>query len=77
MSPTYKKPKCKCGNRVQYIEIRLVEYISDITNKTFQDCIGEHWIDTEDDFLRCAKCGRKYDTDYDDKGRIIRGEERL
>jgi hypothetical protein len=75
----YKKPKCTCGSLL----ILNTQEIWNCARRITQDGeIGDlirrqtNWDEDMPEFkLSCPKCDKRYDGDYDDSNRIIRGEE--
>ena len=74
----YKKPKCDCGNflkatRSEYWRVtRTITKDGDIGNMVNRQT---NFDDSDYEItLYCDKCGTRYESDYDNKDRIIRGE---
>lgn len=75
---SYKKPKCDCGAvlHARMNEIWMVErYITkdgELGNMSkINTLLDEQGYEIK---LHCPKCGNTYESDYDNKNRLIRGE---
>jgi len=78
----YVKPICKCGGPLKYIEeyvIHIGWYITDTGvpgKRQFTESIKRNLTGfTGVKWLKCDKCGREYAVEYDDKERLVRGEQ--
>ncbi len=75
----YKKPKCDCGT---FLQATRSEYWSVTRNITKDGNVSERIVRLNTGFddsdyeikLRCPKCGNTYNSDYDDKDRLIRAD---
>jgi hypothetical protein len=79
MKPKYQKPRCDCGKpllayRTEYWSVeRYITKDGDLGN-IFN--IGTNLDDSDYQiFLHCRSCGKRYESDYDDKDRLIRADE--
>lgn len=76
----YKKPKCECGGNLVFIEERIHEAQSNITNEG--DFSKKSKVRIKDigvsgaNWLGCDECGLEYELDFDSKGKIIKGDKR-
>lgn len=76
----YIKPKCDCGTflkavRSEYWRVtRNITKDGELSDKTVG--IKTNFDDSDYEIkLICTKCGNTYESDYDDKDRIIRAEK--
>ena len=74
----YQKTKCDCGvflkaTRSEYWKVtRSITKDGQLSDKTIK--IQTLFDDSDYEIqLYCTKCGNSYDSDYDNKNRIIRG----
>ncbi len=77
ISLAYQKPKCNCGRLLQILTIKSVKLISNVNKQGLPETVDERWIDTEDEYLECKKCRRKYEIVYDNYSKVYRGQEIL
>ena len=75
----YKKPRCDCKTflrayRSEYWKVtRAITNTGELSDKAIKLNTSFDESDYEIELI-CPKCGATYETDYDDKDRIIRGE---
>lgn len=75
----YEKPVCECGGELFIVEERIHEIAVQITktgkisgkvkmHNRDRGLAGANWLE--------CNCGKFYDLDFDEKGRIARGDIR-
>lgn len=76
----YKKPRCDCGTALKAVRTEYWRVTRNITanGEVSDNVVKLHTSFDDSDYqirLECSKCGKTYESDYDTKDRIIRGEE--
>jgi len=78
----YIRPICNCGESLKYVEEHVVPISWYITGtgvlgqRQFTGSIDKNLTGfTGTKWLKCDKCGRKYVVGYDDKERLVRGDQ--
>lgn len=72
---TYQKPTCDCGNDLIISEVLSVEHIYKVRDegvpyKYPSSSSNSHSYSN----LYCEECQVSYSIDYDEKGRLLRGD---
>ena len=80
MEEKYKKPKCACGAVLHASLNEIWKVKRYITNDgQLGNIVGYNKFLDDQGYevtLRCPKCYKEYEADYDDKNRLIRGEQK-
>lgn len=73
----YEKPKCECGDELAYWSQPIYTRIMDITKRG--KLAKKEYLSYDDEYvwarLRCFSCDSEYWIEYDEKERLIRGDE--
>jgi hypothetical protein len=74
---SYKKPKCDCGEELifwsqpVYTVVHFINTNGKKSKRTLMDYAGEGIYER----LKCEECDKEYDFEFDEKDRVIRGED--